>query len=342
MICYLRDVFEEGSFETKFIAGQEVRVIKADGGASAGVPGAADAMKISSMVNQGVTDLINRGYIDKLVFAIKDKETGEPIEQYLFQYKSNVSSLNVAYTNAGDKTKNKNITAKYHPKQVFKRIVRSLTALTETLDNLPSATQCQVFVTYKPDAPQDYKPAYFSEFQGDRKDLQFSAGSAVSMSFGQLKTAFHELSFRLRVREDKFGEEDENEEVAKTTKEEKQATKEEKQAVNKHGTRNDNSRRRVRKKGTAHGSAISFLAPSSVPVAQMSKKDHKRSPPSPPKLNRHPKNGFQKKKRQSSKYPCERAGKRARAARNTYHCTVPNSDDDFTDTDDRRTLKKRS
>ena len=195
-----------------------------------------------------------------------------------------------------------------------------LNSLTETLDKLPQETRCQIFVTYSPDAPRDYEPPFFSEFQGHAAQLQFSENSAFSCSLGKLKTPFHAFSLKMRFREDLMQiPEDVHNECSSSS---------------------------------SSSSSSSFIVPSSIPVSQISK----RSLPSPPKLNRRrsrcPENSKGAASSTSLQYslvgqkrsfrspstgdPAQEDGKRALKLGNICTHIESNSDNDFTDTDDRR------
>ncbi len=328
-ICYLRDVFDEDAFEVVQFFGSKVRVLKTDGGASAGVDQAADALKISQLLSRGVADLIRKDYLDKLVLAISDRRTGELVEQYLFQYKA--SALGVTYkSNDGKKKKKEQLKvecgklSQADTKKSFKSVTRGLVAITETLDELPKEARCQIFVTYKSSAPQDYEPPFFSEFRGQAGELQFDAGTAVSMSLGKVKTRFHEVSMRMRIREDKLPDE-EDEEDEEDEKDEKMQPRDSTSS----------------KKFDQDGASSSFIVPCSVPVSQISKNDNKRSLPGPPRLNRHPRKNISSKKRRSAFSP-EQVRESKRPVKSAYDSGKSDSDDDFTDTDDRRRRSKSS
>lgn len=294
----MRDVFDDGAFVVENEFGTKIRVLKEDGGESTGFSQAKDARRMRAIVTRGVYDLVRKGYIDKLVFAIIDKNTDYMIEQYLFQYKSN-NSVGLMYEDCkGNENETElSIGEKNNIAASFKYIVRGLQAITETLDVLPKEFRCKLYVTYKPDAPNDYKPSFFSEFTGDSSSLQFPDQKAVSMNLGKVKTGSHELSVRMRVHEDVLEEEDSEKEVSAG-------------------------------QSAGHPKIRHSMHSNSVPVAQMTKNDSIRKIPGPPKLNRHP------RKISNMRRPTSVTAARSNGRKMSLNMT--DSENDFTDSDDHR------
>jgi hypothetical protein len=187
------------------------------------VPASKGAKRILDMLERGVADALERGYLRSVSFAltravvkdgVKDATMRETVEEYKFNVRygsrGEVTLDDARYIGGGDRgdvsvglsdrtgktTRMERLSDVDYIKKAAIAMTRCLLSLVKTLENVPDGCAFNIHVSYVNGTPAVYEPPFFEAADATRETTW--SKNPFSMSVGKVETEYHGLSLRVR------------------------------------------------------------------------------------------------------------------------------------------------
>ncbi|XP_066577226.1 HORMA domain-containing protein 1 [Amia ocellicauda] len=193
-ITYLRGVFSERAYGTKYVEGQCIKILKED----RSCPGSTQIVKWM----QGCYDALQRKYLRMVVLSIyTDQDNPQTVTecyQFKIKYTREGPLLDIE---SGDKKTISQVSCG-DTKKASILLVRKLYVLMQNLGPLPSDVYLNMKLFYYDEVtPQDYQPPGFKE--GDSESMMFE-GEPVHLAVGEVATPFHTLKVKVTTERERM------------------------------------------------------------------------------------------------------------------------------------------
>ncbi|XP_028648988.1 HORMA domain-containing protein 1 [Erpetoichthys calabaricus] len=186
-ITYLRGLFPERAYGTKYVEDLCVKILKQD----KSCPGSSQIVKWML----GCYDALQKKYLRTLVLTIfNDTDNSKVItECYQFRFKYTEEGPVVNFGRSFENTEARVTSA--DTKKACILLIRKLYVLMQNLGPLPSEISLTMKLFYYDEVtPQDYQPPGFKE--GENDDMVFE-GIPVQLMVGDVSTPFHTVKLKI-------------------------------------------------------------------------------------------------------------------------------------------------
>uniref|UniRef100_A0A674NXA5 HORMA domain containing 1 n=1 Tax=Takifugu rubripes TaxID=31033 RepID=A0A674NXA5_TAKRU len=195
-ITYLRGVFPEKAYGTKYVEDQKVMILREEGSC----PGATQIVQWL----QGCFEAIQLKYLRTVILSLF---TDPALPQNVTEF----YQFNIHYTPEGihmDFESNKVSMSCSNTKKASILLVRKLYTLMQNLGPLPDSVSLNMKLAYYEEVtPQDYQPPGFKEAEGDT--LVFEK-EPVKLTMGEVVTPYHTLKLGMATERHRLEQVEEN------------------------------------------------------------------------------------------------------------------------------------
>ena len=184
-ICWFRQVFEESCFARKDYMETPIFLLKSEDCQD-------EVVTLSRWLSGGVCEAIKKRYVRSIVFALNEAEAaggvGRLLEQWILKYNFDGNQVEIERSGGiGDhQSRRTRFEYKEDFKQKFNYIVRSISALSLTLPQLPARRVLTMYMVKTDDAPAEYSPQYFIPLR-ETSRLKFEDEGVVSIDCGKAR-----------------------------------------------------------------------------------------------------------------------------------------------------------
>ena len=168
-------------------------------------PNICEAKLLGKYLEKGVFEALELKYLDTLIFTINSNLTHEALEVYKFHVQYNDKEDGDEYSVSIEKDgKEIKPLSKDDVKNQIALTIRSLVALTQTLDPLPKGRYLSLSILYRDEyTPTDYEPKYFRKAD-NMEDKNYFTKDPVKFRIGKVNTNHHQLALKLHTTADSF------------------------------------------------------------------------------------------------------------------------------------------
>uniref|UniRef100_W5MMH1 HORMA domain-containing protein n=1 Tax=Lepisosteus oculatus TaxID=7918 RepID=W5MMH1_LEPOC len=194
-ITYLRGLFPERAYGTKYVEDQCFKILKED----RSCPGSTQVVKWM----QGCYDALQKRYLRMVVLSIfADKDSPETVtECYQFKIKYDREGPQLDFGSSTKRSELK-LSCSGNTKAASILLIRRLYVLMQHLGPLPSDVCLNMKLYYYDEVtPQDYQPPGFKE--GVSTSMLFE-GTPVHLTVGEVVTPFHALKLKVTTEKDRL------------------------------------------------------------------------------------------------------------------------------------------
>lgn len=183
------------------------------------VPASARAKRVLDMLEHGVSEALERGYVRSVTFSLTRVSDGsektkkvETVEEYRFNVRygergeveledmQHIGPRGEASAGLSDRTGKTTRFERLSDMDYIKKAARSMTrcllSLVKTLETVPKGCTFTMNLSYVSGTPIDYEPPFF-EAADPAKEPEWPK-NPFSMSVGKVETEYHGLSLRVR------------------------------------------------------------------------------------------------------------------------------------------------
>ena len=197
-ICFQRALFPPDCFRQKKLSGIAVQHLQCktkDKLTNKVIVHNEEGALLTSWLEEGVFDALQKRYLKTLQFAVTNgDDTGDNVlESYHFEFKYPSSET---FTVNGDAVDAGRLKAQ------AQKLMRNLTELSHTLDDLPDARAITMALRYYDDVtPPDYEPAFFVGAEADalRRFAAPDGRKTLKVKIGQVTSQHHALKMLLET-----------------------------------------------------------------------------------------------------------------------------------------------
>ncbi|XP_054478067.1 HORMA domain-containing protein 1 isoform X2 [Anoplopoma fimbria] len=182
-ITYLRGLFPEKAYGSKYVADQKVMILKEE----RSCPGASQIVQWM----QGCFDAIQNKYLRSVIMSIyTDPEKPQKVTEY-YQFRIHYTAEGAQMDFESNNDNKVSAMSCGNTKKASILLVRKLYTLMQNLGPLPDNVCLNMKLAYYDNVtPQDYQPPGFKESDGDT--LEFEK-EPVKLTMGEVVTPFHTL-----------------------------------------------------------------------------------------------------------------------------------------------------
>ncbi|XP_075937344.1 HORMA domain-containing protein 1 [Anarhichas minor] len=182
-ITYLRGLFPEKAYGSKYVADQKVMIIKEE----RSCPGASQMVQWM----QGCFEAIQKKYLRSVIMSIyTDPENPQKVTEY-YQFRIHYTAEGAQMDFESNNDSKVSAMSSGNTKKASTLLVRKLYTLMQNLGPLPDNVCLNMKLAYYDNVtPQDYQPPGFKEADGDT--LEFEK-EPVKLTMGEVVTPFHTL-----------------------------------------------------------------------------------------------------------------------------------------------------
>ena len=185
-LCWSRHLFPDECFEDRELAGIGIKKFRSDL-----FRVSPDCARLRYWVEEGVFDALRRNYVDTAtlsVVALGTQGTPEPdcvLESYAIKVEC-APEPDTSTPQSGLYTMIRDNTA---------QLLRNVTVLTRTLNQMPAYRQIEMRIRYTAGAPKEYQPKFFVGVTTDKQQL--FARTPLRIRLGSVRTQYHRVQIAL-------------------------------------------------------------------------------------------------------------------------------------------------
>ncbi|XP_059195488.1 HORMA domain-containing protein 1 isoform X2 [Centropristis striata] len=203
-ITYLRGLFPEKAYGSKYVEDQKVMIIKEE----LCCPGATQIVQWI----QGCFEAIQNKYLRTVIMSIyTDPENPQKVTEYYqfrIQYTANGAQMEFESNNNNNQVSSMSCG---NTKKASILLVRKLYTLMQNLGPLPDNVYLNMKLAYYDNVtPQDYQPPGFKEADGDTMEFE---KEPVKLTMGEVATPFHTLKLDMATERQRLEEVEESVQV---------------------------------------------------------------------------------------------------------------------------------
>ncbi|XP_041842862.1 HORMA domain-containing protein 1 isoform X2 [Melanotaenia boesemani] len=195
-ITYLRGIFPERAYGSKFVEDQQVMILKGE----RNCPGASQILQWM----QGCFDAIQKKYLRTVVMSIyTDPENPQKVTEY-YQFRIQYTAGGAEMDFESNNTQKLSRMLCGNTKKASILLVRKLYTLTQNLGPLPENVCLNMKLAYYDDVtPPDYQPPGFREADGDIMEFE---QEPIKLTMGEVATPFHCVKFNMATERQRLEE----------------------------------------------------------------------------------------------------------------------------------------
>lgn len=186
-LCWSRHLFPDECFEDRELAGIGIKKFRSDL-----FRVSPDCARLRYWVEEGLFDAVRRNYVDTAtlsIVALGTQGTPEPdcvLESYAIKVECAPES-DTSTPQSGLYTTIRDNTA---------QLLRNLTVMTRTLNQMPACRQVEMRIRYTADTPKEYQPKFFVGVTAGKKQQLF-ARTPLRIRLGSVRTQYHRVQIAL-------------------------------------------------------------------------------------------------------------------------------------------------